>query len=271
MAHKYRPVSYSEASRSASRVTVDDGDDGRGYSRSYAEVINYIDRFMKNPNEKVTTDPYASLISNFEFRYVELCQREQTLVREYLGSKCPVIPNLSPGTVGAYICGCFKNGSFYPGGNKECSALCAGSIMEEKPCEKTVVLWTTDENGKAVSRVLTRGNTSCNVYVDPSFPNLNDSEKQNMLLGSGCSDVTFFSSINPVPQGGYQNVAPQEILPNAGHVQPLIQKPLQASQVQRALQLQESQQTNHWWIWLIVIFLFLIIVGVVIYLYARGS
>lgn len=265
MAHKYKPVSYSEASRSASRVTVDDSDDGRGYSRSYAEVINYIDRLMKNSNEKVTTDPYTSIISNFEFRYVELCQREQTLVREYLGSKCPVIPNLTPGTVGAYICGCFKNGSFYPGGNKECSALCAGSIMEEKPCEKTVVLWTTDENGKAVSRVLTRGNTSCNVYVDPSFPNLSDSEKQNMLLGSGCSDVTFFSATNSIPQGGYQNVVPSDV------VQQTIQKPLQVSQVQKALQLQESQQPNYWWVWLIVIFLFLIIIGVIIYLYVRGT
>lgn len=259
MAHKYKPVSYSESSRSASRVTCDDEND---YSRSYAESIHYIDRLLKHPNEKITTEPYEGIISRLEFLYYELSEREQKALKAYLGKRC--LSTTAPGTVGAYLCGCFKQASFYPGGDRECSALCAGSIFEEKKCEKTVVLWTTDDNGSPIAKVLSRGNTSCNVYIDPRFPQVNDSIKQSMLLGSGCSEATFFSSTSQ-----FQPEIPQQQQPLP--IPEAQRKPITGSQVQRALQLQETQETNYWWVWLIAIFLFLIIIGVIIYLYVRGT
>lgn len=263
MAHRYRSVSY-DSDRSVSRVAGDDCD-GDGHSRAYAEAINYIDRLLRHPNEKITSDPYETWISRIEFLYAELGPREKNLLKDYLQSKCPGVSNITPGTVGAYLCGCFKSDSFYSNINRECSVFCAGTPFEDTKCDKTVVLWTVDEGGNPISKVLSRGNNSCNVYIDPNFPQVSDSVKQNLLLGSGCMNAEFLTSTNrqdfqaPVIQVVQQPIAEPR-------------RTVQGSQVQKALQMQEQQQQqSYWWVWFIAIFLLLIIIGVIIYLYVRGS
>jgi hypothetical protein len=192
---RIRPASKSHRSSSFSSASFSSTVDS-----DLQEVLTVIETLLKTPNKSIYDPSVSGQIQYLKSKLVFLDEAGRHRLNERLRNKlCPAQSNLTPETVGAYICGCFLNSSAYGSLNSNCTALCAGSIFSSGPCTNTVLHWMRDPiTGQAVSHHQSGKSSTCNVFIDQGF-SASAEAKAAFLAQAGCRTVNYYDSTTNTP------------------------------------------------------------------------
>ena len=264
----YRPINYSIPSgrTNSSRSSV-----GDTFTRSYAEALDLVEQLSSHQTLNSNDSSIAGRLERFKSLYISLGAEEQRNINEFLKkTQCTSIDQVRPGTVGAYLCGCFLRASAYGGQNPGCAVSCVGNPLSEpeQNCGDTVMLWTANAAGEPTFKILNRGNGNCRINVDPSFPNITSEKRQEFLGVAGCQTVNMFNAVTNAPIGQTptytmpaSTVAPMPVA--QVYSQPIANTPTSAAAV-------PATTTGFGWVaWVFALFFLFLIIGVIVYVWCR--